>query len=76
MAARFAAKEAFYKALSAILVKLKKTEKTFTFSVTAPQSPGVFNFQWRMVEELKQWFGEKSENVPIAVVEAGNKNLP
>lgn len=51
-------------------------EKTFTFSVTAPKSPGIFNFQWQMVEEMKQWFGEKSENVPIVVVEAGNKNLP
>jgi hypothetical protein len=51
-------------------------EKTFIFSVTAPKSPGTFNFQWQMVEELKQWFGEKSENVPIVVVEEGNKNLP
>ncbi|MFA4817656.1 MAG: NBR1-Ig-like domain-containing protein [Parcubacteria group bacterium] len=51
-------------------------EKTFTFSVTAPKNPGIYNFQWQMVEELKQWFGEKSENVPIAVVEEGNKNLP
>ncbi|MFA6383603.1 MAG: NBR1-Ig-like domain-containing protein [Parcubacteria group bacterium] len=51
-------------------------EKTFTFSVTAPKNPGIFNFQWQMVEERKQWFGEKSENVPIVIVEEGNKNLP
>ena len=35
LAARFAAKEAFYKALSASLVTLKKTEKTFSLLSTA-----------------------------------------
>jgi arylsulfatase A-like enzyme len=36
-------------------------EKTFTFSVTVPESDGVFNLQWQMVQDGEEWFGEKSE---------------
>lgn len=36
LAARFAAKEAFYKAFSSFLVHTKKTEQAFSFLVTCP----------------------------------------
>ena len=51
-------------------------EKTFAFAVTAPQTPGTFNFQWRMLKENSSWFGEITDNVPISVINAGNPNLP
>jgi hypothetical protein len=41
--------------------------KTFDFQVTAPSSPGVYNFQWRMLEEGLAWFGEFSSYVPVTV---------
>ena len=37
LAARFAAKEAFFKALSAMLISLRKTKKPFTFLTMCPQ---------------------------------------
>lgn len=37
LAARFAVKEAFFKALSAMLVAVNKTEKTFTLLTICPQ---------------------------------------
>ncbi|HXG65219.1 MAG TPA: NBR1-Ig-like domain-containing protein [Blastocatellia bacterium] len=40
---------------------------TFTFTVTAPATPGTHNFQWRMVQELIEWFGDFSPNVPVNV---------
>ncbi len=40
---------------------------TFNFTVTAPTTPGTYNFQWRMVEEYKEWFGDITPNVKIAV---------
>jgi hypothetical protein len=30
----------------------------FVFNVTPPQTPGVYDFQWRMVQELISWFGQ------------------
>jgi|GEM_PF-1751337 len=42
--------------------------KTFTFTITAPTTPGTYNFQWRMVHEGIQWFGAYSTNVAIQVV--------
>jgi hypothetical protein len=41
--------------------------KTFTFNVTAPTSPGSYNFQFRMVEESIEWFGDVSSNLAITV---------
>lgn len=41
---------------------------TFTFSVTAPATTGFYNFQWRMVQENLDWFGELSSNVAVEVV--------
>jgi hypothetical protein len=35
---------------------------TFTLPCRAPQTPGHYNFQFRMLAEGTQWFGEQSEN--------------
>jgi hypothetical protein len=39
--------------------------KTFYFNVTAPTTTGIYNFQWRMVQDAVEWFGEYSQNVPV-----------
>jgi parallel beta-helix repeat protein len=41
--------------------------KTFTFNITAPATPGTYNFQWRMVQEGVEWFGAFTPNVAISV---------
>jgi hypothetical protein len=41
--------------------------KTFNFSVTAPVVPGTYNFQWRMLLEGTEWFGDYSANVAVRV---------
>lgn len=40
---------------------------TFDFTVTAPGTPGSYNFQWRMVQEGVEWFGEFTPNVLVNV---------
>jgi len=35
-------------------------EKTFTFEVIVPDADGVYNFQWQMVQDGEEWFGDKS----------------
>lgn len=40
---------------------------TFTFTATAPSSIGTYVFQWRMLQELVQWFGQSSPAVRIVV---------
>jgi hypothetical protein len=40
---------------------------TFTYSVRAPSSPGTYNFRWRMVQELIEWFGDFTPNVSVLV---------
>jgi hypothetical protein len=42
-------------------------ETTLAFTVKAPRTPGVHNFQWRMVQDGVEWFGEPTPNVPVAV---------
>ena len=42
--------------------------KTFTFDVKAPATPGTYNFQWQMVQDGVEWFGDKTPNVVVAVV--------
>lgn len=42
-------------------------DKTFSFSIIAPATPGTYNFQWRMVKEGVAWFGAFSTNVAIQV---------
>lgn len=44
---------------------------SFNFTVTAPSTPGFYNFQWRMVEEEVEWFGEFTPNLVINVVGSG-----
>jgi len=36
------------------------TEKTFTFEIVVPNSDGIYNFQWQMVQEGEEWFGSRS----------------
>lgn len=43
-------------------------EKEFVFTVTAPDTPGKYDFRWRMVQEWVQWFGEPTPNVVVDVV--------
>lgn len=41
---------------------------TVTFSFTAtPRSAGLLNFQWRMVQDGVEWFGDDSPNVSVSV---------
>jgi len=40
---------------------------TFNFTMTAPSTPGTYNFQWRMLQEGTAWFGDQSANVVITV---------
>ena len=37
---------------------------TFSFNVTAPVTAGLYNFQWKMVQESVGWFGALSTNFP------------
>ena len=39
----------------------------FNFNVQAPSTPGVYNFQWRMVQEWVEWFGDFTPNVTVVV---------
>lgn len=41
--------------------------RTFSFTITAPTTPGTYNFQWRMVQDGVAWFGARSTNVAITV---------
>ena len=38
---------------------------TFNFTVTAPADYGTYNFQWQMVQELVEWFGQKTPNIAV-----------
>ncbi|GDY23502.1 hypothetical protein LBMAG56_48490 [Verrucomicrobiota bacterium] len=40
---------------------------TFRFTVTAPPAPGLYDFQWRMIQDGVAWFGEFSSNVVVQV---------
>ncbi len=42
-------------------------EVTFTFNLIAPSEKGFYNFQWQMLQEGVEWFGEKSKNRSISV---------
>ena len=47
-------------------------EKTFQFEITAPSSAGYNNFQWKLIKEGQEWFGDLTQNKIIAVGEGGN----
>ncbi|MDP3991609.1 MAG: DUF5010 domain-containing protein [Candidatus Colwellbacteria bacterium] len=49
-------------------------QKTFTFSVKAPSTPGTYNFQWRMVKEFVEWFGGSTSNMQVVVSALPLKN--
>jgi len=40
---------------------------TFNFYVTAPYTGGTYNFQWRMVKEYVEWFGDYTPNIAVDV---------
>ncbi|HEV2844339.1 MAG TPA: NBR1-Ig-like domain-containing protein [Thermoanaerobaculia bacterium] len=42
-------------------------EGVFSFTVTAPATPGSYTFQWRMVQDGVEWFGATSPAVQVAV---------
>jgi subtilisin family serine protease len=44
---------------------------TFNFTVTAPSTPGTYNFQWRMLQEAVEWFGPLTQNVAVSVSGSG-----
>jgi hypothetical protein len=48
--------------------------KQFAFNITAPATPGTYNFQWRMVQDGVEWFGAASSTVQIQVVSAASNN--
>lgn len=49
------------------------TEVSFTFNIVAPSPPGNYNFQWRMIQEGVQRFGDVSPNVAIQVLAPSNQ---
>ena len=51
------------------------SEVTFSLTASAPTTPGTYNFQWRMLEEAVEWFGDLTPNVAITV-EAGTALTP
>lgn len=42
--------------------------KTFSFTAVAPATPGVYNFQWKMVQDGVAWFGDTTPNCSVNVV--------
>ncbi len=47
--------------------------KTFTFTVTAPGPPGAHDFQWQMVQDGAEWFGEATPNLAVRVQPSGGE---
>ena len=46
----------------------------FSFQVTAPATPGAYNFQWMMVQETVEWFGAPSTNLVVNVTAPAAQN--
>ena len=42
-------------------------QHTFTYNVTAPATPGTYNFQWKMLWEGIEWFGDSAPNLAVNV---------
>ena len=51
-------------------------QKTFSFTVTAPGTAGTYNFQWRMLQEFIEWFGQITPNVVVTVNNCTTTTLP
>ncbi len=52
------------------------SDVTFAFSVTAPAAAGVYNFQWRMLQDGVGYFGPLSPNISITISGAGGGQGP
>jgi Ig-like domain from next to BRCA1 gene len=42
-------------------------ETTFVFAVKSPGTEGEYTFQWRMVQDGVDWFGDETRNVAVTV---------
>jgi glucose/arabinose dehydrogenase len=49
-------------------------QKTFSFAVMVPSTPGTYNFQWRMVQDGVTWFGTETSNVVVTVNQSATLN--
>ncbi|UHQ23252.1 Ig-like domain-containing protein [Lysobacter sp. 5GHs7-4] len=49
---------------------------SFTFTTRAPTAPGTYNFQWGMLQEGVESFGEASSNLSIAVTSGSISATP
>jgi endonuclease/exonuclease/phosphatase family metal-dependent hydrolase len=49
---------------------------TFTFTITAPSTPGPYNFQWQMLQEFVEWFGTPTPNAIILVGSPDDMAVP
>tara|TARA_B100000809_G_scaffold127796_2_gene125928 strand:- start:285 stop:2255 length:1971 start_codon:yes stop_codon:yes gene_type:complete len=47
-------------------------EKIFTFNITGPTTPGTFDFQWRMVQDNVEWFGDITTKQQVVVSASNN----
>lgn len=47
-------------------------QKTFQFEITAPSTAGYTNFQWSLIKEGAEWFGDLTPNKIIAIGGVGN----
>lgn len=47
-------------------------EVAFNFTVTAPSTPGTYNFQWRMLRGSASWFGSSTTNLSVTVTPGGS----
>ena len=45
---------------------------TFSFSITAPGTDRVYDFQWQMVQDGVAWFGDLTPNLRIKVAAPAN----
>jgi phosphatidylserine/phosphatidylglycerophosphate/cardiolipin synthase-like enzyme len=50
----------------------QREQKTFAFTITAPSSPGDYIFQWQMVQENVEWFGDLTPATGIQVASTGD----
>lgn len=48
---------------------------TFNFNITAPATVGTYNFQWKMVQDGVEWFGDLSTNVAVVTEAAPTASI-